>query len=295
MTSDPDPSYPSDPPTQATPAYDPWAPSPDVPPGFPAPPAQPPHPTAQFPAAPAPAVPVEHPAPPVAGPHSAPPAQYSGPPAQYSGPPVQFSGPPAQYSAPPAQYSGPPAQFSGPPAQFSGPPAQFPAPAAPFTGSFGPVTGASGAYGTSPGADPYLAAPAGQPGPYPPLFAPPGLGIGQQPTAVQIGEITVSPPVIRTPAGVMPLAGANWYVTDYWQREEKIASWAIVCAILGFFCLTIFSLLFLLIKETRHYGTVQVTVTSGGHQYVARIPVVDQGQVQQINNQVNYARSLSTV
>ncbi|MFI9641051.1 hypothetical protein ACIG87_13450 [Micromonospora sp. NPDC051925] len=120
---------------------------------------------------------------------------------------------------------------------------------------------------------------------------------GQQPGAatMQIGEILVSPPVIHTPAGVMPLAGANWYVVDQWHREEKIASWAIVCAVLGFFCLTFFSLLFLLIKETRHYGTVQVTVTSGGHQYVARIPVVDQGQVQQINNQVNYARSLSAV
>jgi hypothetical protein len=105
----------------------------------------------------------------------------------------------------------------------------------------------------------------------------------------------VSPPVIHTPTGVLPLAGATWYVTDHWQREEKIASWAIVCAILGFFCLTIFSLLFLLIKETRYHGMVQVTVTSGGHQYVARIPVVDQGQVQQINNQVNYARSLSTL
>ncbi|MGC5020593.1 hypothetical protein [Micromonospora sp. DT47] len=39
---------------------------------------------------------------------------------------------------------------------------------------------------------------------------------------------------------------------------------------------------------------MQVTVTNGAHQYVARIPVVHQGQVQQINNQVNYARSLST-
>ncbi|WP_194821522.1 hypothetical protein [Micromonospora sp. S-DT3-3-22] len=186
-----------------------------------------------------------------------------------------YSAPPAQFSGPPAQFSAPPAQFSAPPAQFSAPPAPFPAPA---------------------GVDPY-AAPVGQPGPYPPQFTPPlpGAAGGQQPAAVQIGEIMVSPPVIRTPAGVMPLAGATWYVTDHWQREEKIASWAIVCAILGFFCLTIFSLLFLLIKETRYHGTVQVTVTSGGHQYVARIPVVDQGQVQQINNQVNYARSLSTV
>ncbi|MFJ8690846.1 hypothetical protein [Micromonospora wenchangensis] len=231
MTSDPVPSYPSDPPTQAGPASDPWALPPDAPPA---------------PAA-SPAPRVDPSTPTTADPHS----------------------------APPAQFSAPPAQYSAPPAQFSAPPAPFPAPA---------------------GIDPY-AAPVGQPGPYPPQFTPalPGAAGGPQPAAVQIGEIMVSPPVIRTPAGVMPLAGATWYVTDHWQREEKIASWAIVCAILGFFCLTIFSLLFLLIKETRYHGTVQVTVTSGGHQYVARIPVVDQGQVQQINNQVNYARSLSTV
>ncbi|GGO08232.1 hypothetical protein GCM10011576_13450 [Micromonospora parathelypteridis] len=110
---------------------------------------------------------------------------------------------------------------------------------------------------------------------------------------MQIAEITVSPPVIRTPAGVLPLAGATWHVADYWQREEKVATWALVCAIVGFFCLAFFSLLFLLVKETRHHGTVQVTVTHGYQQYVARIPVSDQGQVQHINNQVNYARSLS--
>ncbi|MGV9981151.1 hypothetical protein ACWDUH_26080 [Micromonospora wenchangensis] len=277
MTSDPAPSYPSDPPapsgppTQASPAYDPWAPSPDVPQppaafpappaAFPAAPAQQTPPTAPFPATPPPPVPADPSTPSAAGP--------------YPTPPAPFSGPPAQFSAPPAQFSAPPAQFSAPPAQFSTPPAPFPAPA---------------------GVDPY-AAPVGQPGPYPPQFTPPlpGAAGGQQPAAVQIGEIMVNPPMIHTPTGVLPLAGATWYVTDHWQREEKIASWAIVCAILGFFCLTIFSLLFLLIKETRYHGTVQVTVTSGGHQYVARIPVVDQGQVQQINNQVNYARSLSVV
>ncbi|WP_328343684.1 hypothetical protein [Micromonospora sp. NBC_00421] len=263
MTSDPAPSYPSDPPTQASPAYDPWAPSPDVASTtatFHPPSTQPAPSTAQFPTAGSPAAPFEPATPPEAGPYPAPPAQFSAPPAPFAPPSAQFSAPPAPFA--------PPAQFSAPPAQFSAPP------------------------GTGPYAVP-------QAGPYPPLFAPtgavPGAAVGHQPPAVQIGEIMVSPPVIRTPAGVMPLAGAGWYVTDHWQREEKIASWAIVCAILGFFCLTIFSLLFLLIKETRHHGTVQVTVTSGAHQYVARIPVVDPGQVQQINNQVNYARSLSTV
>lgn len=134
-----------------------------------------------------------------------------------------------------------------------------------------------------------------RPGFQPPVPAPPigPLPPGQSVVAVQIGEIMVAPPVIRTPVGVLPLAGASWHVVDHWQKQEKVATWALVCAILGFFCLTVFSLLFLLVKETKHHGTVQVTVTSGGRQYVARIPVVDQGQVQQINNQVNYARSLS--
>ncbi|WP_225319457.1 hypothetical protein [Micromonospora aurantiaca (nom. illeg.)] len=190
-----------------------------------------------------------------------------------------FSAPPAPLSAPPAtaqfpaapQFSAPPAQFSAPPAQYSAPPAQFSAPPVPPAGVVAPY------YGPAPGAYP-------PPGPVPPT---------QSAVAVQIAEIMVTPPVIRTPAGVLPLAGASWYVTDYWQKEEKIAQWAIVAAILGFFCLTVFSLLFLLVKETRHYGTVQVTVNSGGHQYVARIPVTDQFQVQQLNNQVNYARSLS--
>ncbi|MEU7755899.1 hypothetical protein [Micromonospora sp. NPDC049171] len=132
-------------------------------------------------------------------------------------------------------------------------------------------------------------------GPYPPVSAHPAPAgpAGPEAVAVQIAEIAVCPPVIRTPAGVLPLAGATWHVADYWQREEKVATWALVCAIVGFFCLAFFSLLFLLVKETRHHGTVQVTVTNGHQQYVARIPVSDQGQVQHVNNQVNYARSLS--
>ncbi|WP_433494078.1 hypothetical protein ACQP26_24225 [Micromonospora sp. CA-248089] len=176
--------------------------------------------------------------------------------------------------APTAPFPAPPSTAHFPAApQFSAPPAQFSAPPAPPAGAVAPFHGSAGA-----------------PGPYPPAGPVPPA---QSAVAVQIAEIMVTPPVIRTPAGVLPLAGASWYVTDFWQKEEKIAPWAVVAAILGFFCLTVFSLLFLLIKETRHYGTVQVTVSSGGHQYVARIPVTDQFQVQQLNNQVNYARSLS--
>lgn len=98
---------------------------------------------------------------------------------------------------------------------------------------------------------------------------------------------------VHTPMGDLPLTGSTWQVSDYWQHEEKTPVWAIATAILGFFVLTVFSLLFLLVKETRHHGTVQVTVTSGHRQYVARIPVRSQDEVRQINEQVNYVRSLA--
>lgn len=267
----PDPTTtPPEPATAAYPAYDPWSAMPpsDTPPvtaQFPAPPAPHTAPTAQFPA--------PHPAGPTAPYPAGPAAPYAIPPAgpvahvPPQSPPTAHL--PVAYSAPPAT-----AQFSAPPAHFSAPPAPFPVPA-------------------------QFSAPPARPGPHPPVPAPALLPAGYPPArpdvvAVQIGEIVVTPPVIRTPAGVLPLAGASWQVADFWQKEEKIATWALVCAIVGFFCLTFFSLFFLLIKETRHHGTVQVTVVNGAHQYVARIPVVDQGQVQHINNQVNYARSLST-
>lgn len=264
MTPDPTTPLPAEPPTPA--AYDPWSAMPPAvaPPTerFPAlatPPADAPvtaAPTERFPAPPAIPAPPVLPAPPAA-------AQFPATPAT-----AQFSAPPAQFSAPPAQFSAPPAQFSAPPAtaQFSAPP--------------GPPAPHGGALVVAPGA-------------YPPMPPAGPLPPAQSVVAVQIGEIMVTPPVIRTPAGVLPLAGSSWHVMDHWQKEEKVATWAIVAAVLGFFCLTVFSLLFLLIKETRHHGTVQVTVINGGHQYVARIPVADQFQVQQINNQVNYARSLS--
>ncbi len=115
------------------------------------------------------------------------------------------------------------------------------------------------------------------------------------PVIVQIGELAVTSTVVRTPAGDIPLAGSTWHVTDYWHNEQKIPTWAIVMTVVGFCVLTIFSLLFLLAKETIYRGTVQVTVTNGAHQYVARIPVTDQAQVAHLHQQVNYVRSLAAL
>jgi len=115
------------------------------------------------------------------------------------------------------------------------------------------------------------------------------------PVVAQIGEIAVTATTVRTPSGDIPLAGSQWHVADSWHAEQKTPTWAIVLAIVGFCVLTVLSLLFLLAKETVYRGVVQVTVTNGPRQYVARIPVTTQQQVQYIYQQVNYVRSLAAV
>ena len=138
--------------------------------------------------------------------------------------------------------------------------------------------------------DPW-AAPAPTPG-----LPTPGLPAqADGPIIVQIGEIGVTSTVVHTPAGDLPLAGSTWQVNDYWHNEQKTPTWAIVAAIAGFCVLTFLSLLFLLVKETVYRGTVQVTVTSGSRQYVARIPITDQSQLTYVHQQVNYVRSLAAL
>jgi hypothetical protein len=145
---------------------------------------------------------------------------------------------------------------------------------------------------TSSPSDPWsIPAPAAAPAPGPtePVTYAPG------PVIVQIAEIGVTSTVVHTPAGDIPLAGSQWQVSDYWYTQQRIPRWAIVAAIVGFCVLTVFSLLFLLIKESVPQGTVQVTVTNGTRQYVARIPVRDQAAVAVINQQVNYVRTLAAL
>ena len=124
---------------------------------------------------------------------------------------------------------------------------------------------------------------------------PPPDPVAPGPVIVQVGEIGVTSTVVHTPAGDIPLAGSTWQVNDYWHSEQKIPTWAIIAAIAGFCVLTVFSLLFLLVKVTVPRGTVQVTVTNGTRQYVARIPVTDQAQVAYVHQHVNYVRSLAAL
>ncbi|MDX6260618.1 MAG: hypothetical protein QOH84_2306, partial [Kribbellaceae bacterium] len=82
------------------------------------------------------------------------------------------------------------------------------------------------------------------------------------PVLVTIGDISVEQYRIVTPAGVLPTQGTNWSAMDMTRTEEKIPAYAIVLAII-FFLFCLLGLLFLLIKERKTTGFVQVTVQHG--------------------------------
>ncbi|MFC6022503.1 hypothetical protein ACFP2T_40905 [Plantactinospora solaniradicis] len=180
--------------------------------------------------------------------------------------PLPATPPDPQPPAPPSSYPGTGDPYAGSAPRYPAPTQPYPVSAQPYPGGGQPVGG-----------------PPWQP------------ATGPEPVIAQIGEIAVTSSTVRTPSGDIPLAGTQWHVADYWQSEQKTPTWAIVVAVVGFCVLTVFSLLFLLIKETVHRGTVQVTVTNGPRQYVARIPVASEPQVQQIHQQVNYVRSLAAI
>lgn len=115
------------------------------------------------------------------------------------------------------------------------------------------------------------------------------------PVIISIGEIAVTSTVIHTPAGDIPLAGSTWHVVDHWRHERVTPRWAIVLAIVCFCVTAGLGLLFLLVKQTVEHGTVQITVTNGAQHYVTQLPVADRAQLADINQQVNYVRSLAAL
>lgn len=164
--------------------------------------------------------------------------------------------------------------------------------------------------GTPPPAQPPTTPPPGygypSPGPaygYPQQPAPPPHGFPQQsagPTPMSgapllsIGDITVVGDQIITPAGNLPLRGAVWNATDLSHTEEKIPTHAIVLAIV-FFVFCLLGLLFLLMKEKKTTGYIQVTVTSAGRHHSTMIPAFGPQYFAQVMGQINYARSLSSM
>jgi hypothetical protein len=112
---------------------------------------------------------------------------------------------------------------------------------------------------------------------------------GYEPVRVRLGDVSVSDTRIQLPHGMYPLAGTTWMVTNQTYVTESIPAWAIVCAIL-FFIFCLLGLLFLLVKERRLYGSMQVSIQGPGLSHSTYIPVNSEIQIFQINNSVDWIR-----
>jgi hypothetical protein len=112
------------------------------------------------------------------------------------------------------------------------------------------------------------------------------------PVLVTIGDIACTQTEVITPAGRQPINSVVWTFTDMSQTTQGIPAWAIVLAIL-FFVFCLLGLLFLLVKETRTTGWVQVTVQGTKFLHQVQLPVSSPYQVADYNARVSYARSLS--
>jgi hypothetical protein len=108
---------------------------------------------------------------------------------------------------------------------------------------------------------------------------------------VTIGDVAVSQTQYITPAGSFPLARTQWIVQENVQTTQGIPAYAIVLAVL-FFVVCLLGLLFLLIKEEKTTGYVQVTVQGPGTFHATQIPVSHRMQIGDIHQRVNYVRSL---
>ena len=112
------------------------------------------------------------------------------------------------------------------------------------------------------------------------------------PVLVTIGDIACTGTTVITPSGRAPIGGVVWSYTDMSRTTRSIPTWAIVCAVIFFFfCLL--GLLFLLAKEDRTEGTVQIVVQGPGFLHQVQLPVSSVMQIQDYAARVNYARSLS--
>lgn len=143
--------------------------------------------------------------------------------------------------------------------------------------------------------------PLGPRDPVDPGYPPPGAPYGapfppMEPPLVQIGDITVTQSKVITPSGSFPVKGSQWVVTDRSQYSETMSQTGLVLALVGFFVVCALSLLFLLMKDRRTTGYIQVTVRGvNGVTHYSNIPALSQGTMPDIAARVGYAQTLAAV
>jgi hypothetical protein len=114
------------------------------------------------------------------------------------------------------------------------------------------------------------------------------------PPLVTIGDIACTQDQVITPSGTRPIGGLTWTFTNMSHTWQTTPTWAAVCAVVGFFFVCFLSLLFLLAKEDKTQGWVQVNVQGPGFMHAVNLPVYSPHQVADYAARVEYARSLSS-
>ncbi len=110
---------------------------------------------------------------------------------------------------------------------------------------------------------------------------------------VVIGDVVCTQYAVHTPRGTIALSDARVDIADLTRTSRDIAQWAVIAAILGFFVVCIFSLLFLLIQEERTTGYIQVTVRGPGLFHTTQIAVHSAHDAMDLHARVRYAQSLT--
>ncbi|MGW9826251.1 MULTISPECIES: hypothetical protein [Brevibacterium] len=110
---------------------------------------------------------------------------------------------------------------------------------------------------------------------------------------VDFPGIEVTSTGVHTPAGTIPLDQARFFLADRTWTTRSTPGWAIALAIGGFFVVTFFSLLFLLAKDERTTGYVDVTVTGAGVSYTSSVPIASARARAEIHSRWAYAQQLA--
>lgn len=109
-----------------------------------------------------------------------------------------------------------------------------------------------------------------------------------------IGDIGISQHWVITPSGTYPIRGSHWTVTDLSYSHEKVStSGVVLCVIFIWICLL--GLLFLLLRERKWGGYIQVTVQGRGFHHSTTLAVQGPDSLMMVSERVNYARSLAAV
>ena len=119
-----------------------------------------------------------------------------------------------------------------------------------------------------------------------------GANLQPEQYVLSIGDIGVTPSWVVTPNGTAPLRNSQWLVNDRTTIQRSIPPYAIVLAVV-FALACLLGLLFLLIKEDRTVGYVEVTVRSQNLYHVTQLPASSPGAVLHARHLVNQAQGMA--